>query len=240
MKSVCLKLNLLVMSTLLLVGGLGCAGWPRSESPRTRLADAYGLKNFDQVEELRYTFNVKLPDRVVSRAWSWEPKKDRVTFRGTAEQGGTVTYERSVLAGQAAEPVKKVDPQFVNDNYWLLFPLRLYWDQSAAVTEDETPVNLPIGTGLARRMVVKYPANEGYTPGDVYELFIDGADRIAQWIYRKGGDPKPTRVTTWEAYQKVGPLTLSLDHKSADGAFRVWFTDVAVRLAGKSEWLTAK
>lgn len=240
MKSTFFKFYSLALSTLLLAGGLGCAGWPRSELPRTRLADAYGLKNFDQVEELRYTFNVKLPDRVVSRAWSWEPKKDRVTFRGTAEQGGTLTYERSVLAGPAAEPVKKVDPQFVNDNYWLLFPLRLYWDQSAAVTVDDTPMNLPIGTGQAKRMVVKYPADEGYTPGDVYELFIDGSDRIAQWIYRKGGDPKPTRVTTWEAYRKVGPLTLSLDHQSADGAFRVWFTDVAVRLTGKSEWVTAK
>jgi hypothetical protein len=214
----------------------GCAGWQRSESPRAQLADAYGLSNFDQVEELRYTFNVKLPDKVVSRAWSWEPKNDRVTFRGTAEQGGTVAYERSVLAGQASEQVKKIDPQFVNDNYWLLFPIRLCWDQSATVTVDEAPMNLPIGTGQAKRMMVKYPGNEGYTPGDVYELFIDGSGRIAQWIYRKGGDPKPTRITTWEDYRKVGPLTLSFDHKSADGVFRVWFTDVTVRLAGSSEW----
>jgi hypothetical protein len=240
MKSGFLKFSLLIIGLLLLVSNWGCAGWHRSASPRDQLADAYGLQNFDQVEELRYTFNVKLPDRVVSRAWSWEPKKDRVTFRGTADQGGTLTYERAVLVGQAGEQVKKVDPQFVNDNYWLLFPLRLYWDQSATVTVDEAPMNLPIGTGQAKRMVVKYPANEGYTPGDVYELFIDGAGRMTQWIYRKGGDPKPTRVTTWEDYKKVGPLTLSLDHNSADGAFRVWFTDVAVRLSGSAEWVMAK
>lgn len=240
MKPVFPKFIFIAVSTLLIATGWGCAGWQRSESPRDRLADAYGLQNFDQVEELRYTFNVKLPDRVISRAWTWEPKKDRVTFRGTAEQGGTVAYERSVPAGAAGEQVKKVDPQFVNDNYWLLFPLRLYWDRSAAVAVDEAPMNLPIGTGQAKRMVVKYPANEGYTPGDVYELFLDGSGRIAQWIYRKGGDPQPTRVTTWEDYKKVGPLTLSLDHKSADGAFRVWFTDVAVRLSGSSEWVTAK
>jgi hypothetical protein len=118
--------------------------------------------------------------------------------------------------------------------------LRLYWDQSATVTVDEAPLNLPIGTGQAKRLTVRYPANEGYTPGDVYELFVDSSDRIVQWIYRKGGDPKPTRITTWEDYKKVGPLTLSLDHNSHDGAFRVWFTDVAVRLAGKSEWVMAK
>ena len=126
--------------------------------------------------------------------------------------------------------------------------MRLYWDRSATVTADDAPVNLPIGTGQAKRMVVKYPANEGYTPGDVYELFIDGSGRIAQWIYRKGGAPKPTqvntwgdyKVTTWEDYKRVGPLTLSLDHNSPDGASRVWFTDVAVRLAGKSDWDTAR
>jgi len=74
----------------------------------------------------------------------------------------------------------------------------------------------------------------------VYELFVDKSYRIVQWIYRKGGDPTPTRVTTWEDYKRVGPLTLALDHKSADGKFRVWFTDVAVRLAGKSDWIPAK
>jgi len=195
------------------------------------LADAYGIKNFDQVEELRYTFNVKVGDKVTSRSWSWEPKTDRVTFTGTAEQGGTVSYERSVLAGQPTEQVKKIDPAFVNDNYWLIFPLRLYWDQSATVVEDAAPASLPIGTGKARRIVVSYPKTEGYTPGDVYELFVNDSDRIVQWVYRKGGDPKPTRIATWEDYHKVGPLKLSLNHQGPDASFRVWFTDVAVRLS---------
>ena len=239
MKSGFLKFSLLIIGLLLLVSNWGCAGWHRSASPRDQLASAYGVDNFDQVEELRYTFNIKRPDRVISRSWSWEPKKDRVTFMGTAEQGGTVAYDRSSLA-QASEQVKKIDPQFINDNYWLIFPIRLYWDQSAAVAVDEAPMNLPIGTGQAKRMVVKYPANEGYTPGDVYELFIDGSGRIVQWIHRQGGDPKPTRVTTWEDYKSVGPLTLSLDHKGQDGILRVWFTDVAVRLSGSTEWVVAK
>lgn len=239
-----MKKSHLLLATFLVISLLfvpsSYAGQQEPKSPRDRLAEAYGIRKFDNVEELRYTFNVKLPDRTVSRSWSWEPKKDRVTFKGTAEQGGTVAYDRSALATQPTEQVKKVDASFVNDNYWLIFPLRLFWDQSAAVTAYQAPVKLPIGTGQAKRLVVKYPDNEGYTPGDVYELFIDKSDRIAQWIYRKGGDIKPTRITTWEDYKKVGPLTLSLDHHSPDGVFRVWFTDVAVRLAGKSDWIMAK
>lgn len=218
----------------------GYAAQQASISPRDRLADAYGIQKFDTVEELRYTFNVKLPDRTISRSWSWEPKKDRVTFKGTAEQGGTVAYNRSDLAKQPTEELKKIDASFVNDNYWLIFPLRLFWDQSAKVTAYQAPVKLPIGTGQATRLVVKYPDNEGYTPGDVYELFIDKSNRMVQWIYRKGGDPKPTRITTWEDYKKVGPLTLALDHNSPDGVFRMWFTDVAVRLSGRSDWVMPK
>jgi hypothetical protein len=235
-----LHFNGLMVSVVTIALLAGCAGWQRSGSPREQLGDAYGLKNFEQVEELRYTFNVQLPDRVISRAWSWEPKKDRVTFRGTAEQGGIVEYERSILAGPASETVRKVDPWFVNDNYWLIFPLRLAWDQSATVAADASPAPLPIGAGQARRLVIRYPANEGYTPGDVYELFIGASERIEQWIYRKGGDPKPTRITTWEDYRRVGPLTLSLDHRAPDGSFRVWFTDVAVRVSGQPEWMPAR
>ena len=215
------------------------AAGPKEADVRARLGTANGAQQFGQVEELRYTFNVQLPDRTISRAWSWEPKKDRVTFRGTADQGGTVTYERASLAS-ASEQVKKLDPQFVNDNYWLIFPLRLAWDEAAFVTAYQAPTKLPIGTGEARRLVVKYPDNEGYTPGDVYELFVDKSYRIVQWIYRKGGDRTPTRITTWEDYRTAGPLTLSLDHKSADGKFRVWFTDVAVRVTGKPDWIPAK
>jgi hypothetical protein len=234
------RFSLLILGSLTLALLAGCAGHQRALSPRDRLADAYGLQNFDQVEELRYTFNVQLPDRLITRVWSWEPKQDRVTFIGTAEQGGTITYARSVLAGQPGEQVKKVDPWFVNDNYWLIFPLRLAWDQSAVVSADEAPAPLPIGTGNAQRIVVRYPANEGYTPGDVYELFIGASGRIEQWIYRKGGDPKPTRVTTWQDYRRVGPLTLSMDHRGPDGTFRVWFTDVAVRVAGQPGWIPAQ
>ncbi len=49
----------------------GCSGLQHSSStsPRDRLADAYGIKDFNQVEELRYTFNVKVGDKVTSRSW---------------------------------------------------------------------------------------------------------------------------------------------------------------------------
>jgi hypothetical protein len=218
---------------------LGCAGRWHAGTVRNRLADTYGLQNFGQVQSLRYTFNVQLPDKQVSRSWVWEPAADRVTFQGTAAQGGPVTYLRKEI-GQADEKVKKVDAWFINDNYWLLFPFHMAWDTNALVEVNDTKQPLPIGTGQARRVVVSYPPSGGYTPGDVYELFVGDDYRVMQWIYRQGGSPTPTRVTTWQDYRNVGPILIALDHEGADGKFRVWFTDVAVQLKGRADWVAAK
>jgi hypothetical protein len=93
-----------------------------------------------------------------------------------------------------------------------------------------------MGDGQARRIVVSYPPEGGYTPGDVYELFIDDDGLIAEWIYRRGGATTPTRMSTWEDHRRLGPLLVSLDHQGPDG-FRVWFSDVALMLRNGEDWL---
>ena len=218
---------------------VGCAGRRHAGTVRNQVAEAYGIQNFDRVEKLRYTFNVQLPDKQVSRAWVWEPAMDRVTFQGSAAQGETLTYLRSEL-GQANENVTKVDAWFINDNYWLLFPFHMVWDTAAMVELSGGDQSLPIRKDQARRVVVSYPPSGGYTPGDVYELYVDDHGWVMEWIYRKGGSPTPTRVTTWEDHRKVGPIVIALDHRGADGKFRVWFTDVAVQLKGRAGWLEAE
>ena len=88
--------------------------------------------------------------------------------------------------------------------------------------------------------MVRYPQTGGYTPGDVYELFIGNDNRIRQWIYRRGDEQKPTRITTWEDYRWTGPLMISLTRKSRDDDFRVWFTEVAVKIVGEQNWYRAE
>jgi hypothetical protein len=89
-------------------------------------------------------------------------------------------------------------------------------------------------------VVVTYPATGGYTPGDVYDLYLDDDYRLIQWVYRHGGSEKPTRISTWNDHRKVGPLTLSLNHQGEDQNFRVWFTNVGVKMAGADNWLFAQ
>jgi hypothetical protein len=207
---------------------------------RERIAQAYGLASFQQVEQIRYTFNVNLGDKKLSRSWLWAPKTDRVGYEGKDKQGKPVkyTYLRSQVSSQPAEVAQEIDPAFVNDQYWLLFPLHLSWDKDAKV-EDMGMYKLPKGRGTARRVLITYPAKGGYTPGDVYELFVAEDNRIREWTYRRGGSLKPTLMATWDDYHMLGPLVVSLSHRGTkDGKpIRIFFTDVALKLLGSNVWV---
>ena len=47
-----------------------------------------------------------------------------------------VTYQRSQLSSQSDTVKNEIDPAFVNDQYWLLFPQHAIWDSSAKVTDE--------------------------------------------------------------------------------------------------------
>jgi len=137
----------------------------------------------------------------------------------------------------------EVEPAFVNDNYWLLFPFHAYWDTSATVT-DQGMKKLPIGNGSAELVSVKYPAEAGgYTPGDTWDLYVGKDNRIQQMVYHRGGPKKPSLVTaTWTGYKKAGPLLFSTEHRgTADGKpLHIFHTNVAVKLTGSDKWIDAQ
>ncbi len=207
-----------------------------------QIARTYGLDSFDQIDAIRYTFNA--PAANLSRSWEWEPKTDRVSYDGKDKDGKPikVTYMRSELNSQPDTVKNEVDPAFVNDNYWLLFPFHAYWDKSATVT-DQGMQKLPLGNGSAELVAVKYPAEGGYTPGDTWELYVGKDNRVEQMVYRRGGSKKPSVVTaTWEGYKKAGPLLISTDHHgAADGnPLRIFISDVSVKLTGSENWISAQ
>jgi hypothetical protein len=227
-----------LLIAVLFIGFSACAGHDtatRQMTLRERIGNTYGIHYFSQVEQIQYTFNVKIGEKQVRRFWIWQPRLDRVTFKGMDYQEA-VTYHRHEIDASASSELKKVDAWFINDNYWLLFPFHIAWDADIKI-EDTGRENLPLGDGKARSVVITFPATGGYTPGDVYQIFLDDNDRLMQWIYRRGGSEESPRVTTWADYRQAGPLVLSLNHQSADDSFRVWFTGVGVKLAGVDSWM---
>lgn len=236
-----------------LIGGLliavFCLSLPASAQQRPSIAEkiakAYGLDSFGQIDAIRYTFTIDAgPAFKLTRSWVWEPKTNQISYEAKDKTGNPVkvTYSQSQLASQSDLVKKEVDPGFYNDQYWLLFPFHLVWDSSPTV-EDTGKQKLPLGKGSAEKVSVKYPSGGGYTPGDTWELFVGPDDRIKELAFRHGGDVKPgVVIATWADYKKAGPLLVSLDHRgTVDGKpFRLFFTNVAVKLAGSSTWMEAK
>ena len=234
-----MKLYIRYLLLLLLMAGImACAGHDketRQMTLRQSIGNAYGVHYFPQVEQIQYMYNVKIGENQTSRFWIWEPQLDRVTFKGMNYQEA-VTYYRHEIETSTSSALKKVDAWFINDNYWLLFPFHVAWDTAAKV-EDIGRQKLPLGDGSARCVVTTFPASDGNTPGDIYEIYLDDNYRLMQWVYRRAGSEEATRVTTWENYRQAGPLVLSLNHQAGDDSFRVWFTSVGVKLTGSDNWM---
>ena len=229
---------------LLLLGALLLAApsWAQTRPPiADQIAKTYGLEAFSQIAQIRYTFHI--PALNLSRTWVWEPKTDQVSYEGKDKAGQPVklTYRRSELSSQAAMVKDDIDPAFINDQYWLLFPFHLAWDSNAKV-EDTGMHPLSLGKGSARRVVVTYPPS-GYSPGDTWELFVGTDNRIREWVYHHAGNPPWTAAWSWEDHKRAGPLLISLEHpgKKDGKPSRVFFSDVAVTLVGDANtWVKAQ
>jgi len=224
---------------------LAVTSWAQQRPPIVeQMAKTYGLDSFGQIEAIRYMWNAQFPGVSLSRTWTWEPKTGQVTYEGKDKDGKPVkvTYLRSQLSSQPANVKDDIDPGFTNDNYWLIFPFHVYWDTGATVT-DEGMQKLPLGKGSADKVVVKYPSDVGYTPGDTWTLYVGTDGRVEEFRYDRGGPKKPSVViATWAGYKKAGPLLISTEHRgTADGKpFHLWFTNVAVKLPGSNTWMDAK
>jgi len=244
------KLSRLTTICLLALGVLVLAATSRAQTRPPiveELAKTYGLDSWGRIDAIRYTFNLELPALKVnlSRSWEWEPKTGKVSYAGKDKEGKPVkaSYVRSQISSAPANVKDEIDPAFNNDNYWLIFPFHVYWDKSAVVVVKEKQ-KLPIGKGTATLVSVKYPAEVGgYTPGDTWNLYVGSDGRIKEFVYLRGGSVKPSSVTTtWAGYKKAGPLLVSEDHRgTADGKpARIFFTNVAVKVAGSDKWEDAK
>ena len=223
---------------LFIIGLAACAGGDRESRDmdiRQRIAQSYGIQYFDQIEQFQYTFNVRTGDKHTRRFWIWEPKPDKVTYDGMDYQD-PITYYRKDLQTNPSNKLKSIDAWFINDNFWFLFPFHLAMDTRTTV-EDAGRKKLPMGDGEAACVVVTYPVESNYTPGDVYELYLDENFRLVQWIYRRGGSETPTKIVTWDNHRYLGPRVFSLNHQGDNGNFRIWFTQVGVKMAGVDGWM---
>ena len=234
-------IRLLAFSMLLVVPAASRA--EQSPPIAEQVATTYGLDSFGQIEAIRYTWNAEFPGAKLSHKWEWSPKTGTVSYESEDKEGKTVkvTYQRSQLSSQSDTIKNDVDPAFANDQYWLLLPFHLVWDGATAT--DKGQQKRPTGDASAQRVVMKYPSEGGYQPGDTWELYVGADKRIEEIVYRRGAANPPHLVSaTYVDYKKAGPLLISTDHQGmVDGKpFRITLTDVSVKLTGSDNWINAQ
>jgi hypothetical protein len=224
---------------------LAATSWAQTRPPiADQIAKTYGLESFEKIDAIRYTFNAQFPGVNVSRSWVWHPKTAQISYEAKDKDGKQVkvTYVQSQINGEPANVKDEIDPAFYNDQYNLLFPLHVYWDSSADV-QDMGMQKLPLGKGLVKRVVVKYPSEGGSSPGDIWELYVGSDNRVEEFVFHRGGTKKPSVViATWAGYKKAGPLLISTDRRGTadDKPLQIFFSDVSVKLVGSDTWVNAQ
>ncbi len=76
-------------------------------------------------------------------------------------------------------------------------------------------------------ITVSYPSEGGYTPGDSYDIYFDDKHMIQEWVYKASGGGREM-ATTWEDYQDYKGVKIAKSHKTADGGFELYFSDISV------------
>ncbi len=187
------------------------------------IAENYGINSWAQVNSINFTFNVKAKDKEAERKWRWEPKSGIVKYSG---KDTTISYDRKKLDPKNTF-LTGIDSKFINDSYWLLFPFHLVWDSNVDI-KDQGLMEFPISHKKGKSIIVRYMNNVGYTPNDVFILFLDKNYMIKEWIYRPGGSSEKERIYTWEGNMKFDGITISTEHFGPDKKTKVWFTGIKV------------
>lgn len=190
-------------------------------STAEKIANASGYKNWKDVSEIAFTFNVNRGDNHFYRAWTWNPKSGDVTMTSAND---TISYNRSQLDSLNFE----TDAAFINDKYWLLTPFQLKWDENITISEKKNIV-APISKDTLNQITIVYGSGGGYTPGDAYDFFYDEDFKIREWNYRKGNADTPSLSTTWEDYENFNGIEIAKTYKDSTGGFKLYFTDISVK-----------
>lgn len=174
------------------------------------IAAAHGFEYWQDVHQIDFRFDVDINgEGKLQREWSWFPKTDSVS---RTLEGET----KSIIRNTSIDSTDlMIDSQFINDSYWLLMPYYLVWSQDGYVANVTRNVTSPMSTSDEPRtmLTIQYGPDGGYTPGDAYDLYIDGDYKLREWTFRRGGGKENTMTMDWSAYRTIENLVLPSDHK---------------------------
>ncbi len=184
-----------------------------------KIAQAHGINYWSKVDVINFSFVVNPGEGEMLRQWSWYPKKNRVLLVKDNEK---IAYSRNNIM----EEFIQTDKAFINDSFWLLFPFHLVWDdiQHEVIENQESPIKKIEST----KLIVKYPDDGGYTPGDRYDVYLDKNHHIIEWAYYPSGQDKPALINTFEDLSNFDGIKINMVHQNPETGFQLNFRDVSI------------
>ena len=214
------KLKFVLYTLLVFAGAFNT--YSQDDSILEKVAKANGIENWNTVEEIKFTFNVDRDTTHFERTWIWKPKTNDIT---SISDEGTLSYNWAAMDSTAY----KTNAGFINDKYWLLAPYQLVWDADNISHEHSMEAEAPISKQKMQKLTIVYGAEGGYTPGDAYDFYFGDDLMVQEWVFRKGNDPNPSMMTTFEDYEEVNGLKISKMHTMPGQNFKLYFTGVTVK-----------
>lgn len=204
---------------LTLLAGVFLQGCNEKLSIQQKIAKKYGIEQFNKVETIEYTWNVSSKRGTSSRFWKYNPNTQEVFYKNKQDQK---TWRRDNIPSD----LKQLDGDFINDQYWVLFPFHLLWDPGVTFVTGLKKV-APLAKKEYNWLRISYPKDQGYTPGDAYELYFDDALNIHEWSYHAKGQKESSLSTTWEKPKTVKGITYATEFNN-DTGFKLWISDLKI------------
>lgn len=186
------------------------------------VANAHGFQNWKNVTEIKFTFNVDRDTTHFERDWAWKPRTNDITATSSE---GSLSYNWADMDSVAY----KTNGGFINDKFWLLAPYQLVWDSDNINYEHDEESEAPVSKQKMQKLTINYGSEGGYTPGDAYDFYFGDDYLIKEWVFRKGNQPEPSMITTFEDYKEINGLKIATMHKMAEGKFKLYFTNLEVK-----------
>ncbi|MEP3208526.1 MAG: hypothetical protein ABJN95_05005 [Maribacter sp.] len=187
-----------------------------------KVANANGFENWKNVKEIKFTFNVDRDTTHFERDWTWKPKTNDIIAKSDK---GTISYNWADMDSVAY----KTNGGFINDKFWLLAPYQLVWDADNLTHTHSKDAEAPMSKKTMQKLTIVYGNEGGYTPGDAYDFYFGDDLVVQEWVFRKSNQAEPSMITSFEDYKMINGLNIATMHKMAEGSFKLYFTNVAVK-----------
>lgn len=211
-----------VTTTSFILSKNAVKSFAQEENILEKVANAHGLQNWANVEQIKFTFNVDRDTSHFERSWIWKPKTNDITAI-TADE--ILEYNWADMDSVAY----KTNGGFINDKFWLLAPFQLKWDANNITHEHALSQEAPISKKTMQKLTIVYGSKGGYTPGDAYDFYFGDDFIIKEWVFRKANQEEPSMITTFEDYKDTKGLKIATMHKMGEGNFKLYFTGVEVK-----------